>query len=130
MLRIKRVYDLPAPTDGRRLLVDRLWPRGLSKERAAIDEWWKDLAPSHELRRWYGHQPEQWEEFSRRYQAELAGMNDQLASLARRAAKENITLVYAARDSAYSHARALAGFIEESVRKSSSATCAADDFPL
>ena len=115
MLKIKRVYEPPSPADGRRLLVDRLWPRGVAKERAAIDEWRGDLAPSHDLRRWYGHRPDRWEEFFRRYRAELAaaGMNDELVHLARRAAREDITLVYAARDPAYSHARALARFVEE-----------------
>jgi len=96
-------------------LVDRLWPRGLSRERAAIDEWRRDLAPSDGLRRWYGHRPERWEEFSRRYRAELAaaGMEGELAALARRSAAEDITLVYAARDPAYSHAVALVRFIGE-----------------
>lgn len=115
MLKIKRIYEPPLPEDGRRFLVDRLWPRGLSKGSAAVDEWRRDLAPIHELRRWYGHQPDRWEEFSRRYREELAAacMNDELANLARRAEKEDITLVYAAQNPVYSHAKALAKFINE-----------------
>ncbi|MDA8335796.1 MAG: DUF488 family protein [Peptococcaceae bacterium] len=113
MLKIKRIYEPPAPEDGSRLLVDRLWPRGLARERAAVDEWRKDLAPSHELRKWYNHEPDRWEEFSRRYREELieAGMDGELADLARRASRENVTLVYAARDPAFSHALALERFI-------------------
>ena len=73
IVQVRRVYDEPLGTDGARILVDRLWPRGLSKERARLDEWLKDVAPSTELREWYGHVPERFDEFSRRYEAELAG---------------------------------------------------------
>ena len=71
MLQLKRAYEPAAPTDGRRILVDRLWPRGLSKKRVAIDDWMKDLAPSTELRRWFAHDPKKWREFRRRYTREL-----------------------------------------------------------
>jgi uncharacterized protein YeaO (DUF488 family) len=70
-IRLKRAYDAPAPSDGRRILVERLWPRGLSKEKAAVDLWLKDVAPSTELRRWFGHDPERWDDFRRRYREGL-----------------------------------------------------------
>ena len=70
-VRVKRIYDPPEPGDGRRVLVDRVWPRGMSKDKAHLDEWCKDVAPSTELRRWYGHDPQKFEEFARRYRAEL-----------------------------------------------------------
>lgn len=97
-VRLKRAYELPAADDGTRILVDRLWPRGLSKERAAIDQWMKDIAPSTRLRKWFAHDPARWDEFRRRYAAEVrgnSGLLDQLRSLARRAP---ITLVYSAHD--------------------------------
>ena len=100
MIRIKRVYAPPAETDGVRLLVDRLWPRGISKAAARIDEWRKDLAPSNALRKWFGHDPTKWEEFQSRYRAELesAGKMEEFLILGERARREAITLVYAARD--------------------------------
>ncbi|QBD78995.1 DUF488 domain-containing protein [Ktedonosporobacter rubrisoli] len=106
---IKRAYDEPATEDGKRILVDRLWPRGLSKERAHIDLWLKEVAPSSELRKWFGHEPEKFAEFRRRYTAELsAGQGqqalDQLAAIAR---QEPLTLVYAAHDSAHNNAAVL-----------------------
>ena len=106
---IKRAYDAPSPDDGTRVLIDRLWPRGLAKERAQIDEWLRDVAPSTELRKWYGHDPAKWDEFRRRYQAELkegeaARALDQLRELAR---KGRVTLVFAARDPAYANAHVL-----------------------
>jgi len=106
MLKIKRVYDPAEPEDGVRILIDRLWPRGLSKDRAQIDEWRKDLAPSDELRKWFGHQPEKWEEFKRRYRQELeqTGAIEDLRLLAQRAQRENITLVFAASDEEHSNA--------------------------
>ena len=103
-VRLKRVYESPAPDDGGRVLVDRLWPRGLRKADAAIDAWLKDVAPSHELRRWFGHDPERWAEFRRRYKAELArnaAALDELRAMARRG---RLTLIYAARDEAHNQA--------------------------
>ena len=97
-LQIKRAYLPPSAEDGVRVLVDRLWPRGLRKSEAAIDHWLKDLAPSTELRRWFGHDPRRWEEFRRRYAAELASRADLLDELREIAREKPVTLVFAARD--------------------------------
>ncbi|HZS76027.1 MAG TPA: DUF488 domain-containing protein [Ktedonobacteraceae bacterium] len=104
---IKRAYDPPEPADGKRVLVDRLWPRGLSKERAHIDLWLKDLAPSNELRKWYGHDPEKFEEFRRRYEAELSNKQDALEQLRETARHEPVTLVFSAHDAEHSNAAVL-----------------------
>jgi len=104
---IKRAYDAPAPDDGTRVLVDRLWPRGLSRERAHIDCWLKDVSPSHELRAWFAHDPARFDEFRQRYEAELAANPAAQAALAhlRTLAQESrLTLVYAARDAAHNNA--------------------------
>jgi uncharacterized protein YeaO (DUF488 family) len=98
MIAIKRAYDPPEASDGVRVLVDRLWPRGVTKEAAKIDRWMKDLAPSGELRKWFGHDPARWEEFRRRYREELAGHADAVAELRKLARGGTVTLVYAARD--------------------------------
>jgi uncharacterized protein YeaO (DUF488 family) len=95
---VKRAYEPAAKGDGVRILVDRLWPRGVSKEAAAIDDWMKELAPSTELRKWFGHDPERWTEFRRRYAAELKDRGEALSRLRALATKGRITLVYAARD--------------------------------
>ena len=115
MIRIKRVYAPPEGTDGVRFLVDRLWPRGVSKAAARIDEWRKDLAPSNGLRKWFGHDPSKWVEFQSRYRNELesAGRMEELRSLGERARKETITLVYAARDEARNNAVVLKKLIEK-----------------
>ena len=97
-IRLKRAYEDPSPSDGRRVLVDRLWPRGVTKERAAIDVWLQDVAPSTELRRWFGHDPDKWPEFQRRYREELRGRPLELAELKGLAAAGPITFVYGARD--------------------------------
>ena len=100
---LKRAYEPPAETDGMRVLVDRLWPRGVTKSRARIDLWLKDLAPSTELRKWFGHDPEKWPEFRKRYRAELKG-NPALAELREQSRQRDITLVYAARDELHNDA--------------------------
>jgi uncharacterized protein YeaO (DUF488 family) len=103
-VRLKRAYATPAADDGTRILVDRLWPRGLSKERAAIDQWMKDIAPTTGLRKWFGHDPTRWEGFRRRYSKEVsekADLLDQLRSLARQGP---ITLVYSAHDEKHNDA--------------------------
>jgi uncharacterized protein YeaO (DUF488 family) len=100
MLKIKRVYDKPERADGERILVDRLWPRGLSKRAAAIDEWMKELAPSHELRKWFGHDPARWREFRRRYLTELRRQRETLAAIARKAKHQTVTLLFGARHGA------------------------------
>jgi uncharacterized protein YeaO (DUF488 family) len=107
-IRCKRIYEPSAPDDGYRLLIDRMWPRGISRDRAALDEWARDLAPSDELRRWYGHAPERFEEFGRRYRAELVAHASELHALRRRARSGRLTIVFAARDSEHSNAAVLA----------------------
>ena len=103
---IKRVYDQPEPGDGTRVLVDRLWPRGLSKERAKVDAWLKEVAPSNDLRKWFGHDPEKFAEFRRRYEAELESEPGQeaLARLHDLARQGPVTLVFAAHDSEHNDA--------------------------
>ena len=103
-VRIKRAYLPPSADDGVRALVDRLWPRGLRKSEASVDLWLKDLAPSTELRQWFGHDPRGWEEFGRRYRAELAPRAEQLDELRAIARKGPLTLVFAARDESHNQA--------------------------
>ncbi len=106
MIAIKRAYEPPSRDDGVRILVDRLWPRGIRKEQLQVRKWMKELGPSHELRRFFGHDPERWEEFRKRYRAELAGAQaktllDELVEIAR---KGKLTLVYSARDEEHNQA--------------------------
>jgi len=110
-LRVKRVYEDPEEDDGKRILVDRIWPRRISKDKARLSEWRKDLAPSNELRKWFGHDPDRWEEFKERYRAELeeAGKMGDLRDLAER----NVTLLFGAKDTRHNNARALEAFVEE-----------------
>jgi uncharacterized protein YeaO (DUF488 family) len=112
-VRIKRIYDDPASDDGCRLLVDRLWPRGVTKERAALDEWLRDLAPSSELRTWFDHSAPRWSEFQARYRAELAAHAAELRQWRERAMRERLTLLYAAKDPQRNHALVLAEVIRE-----------------
>ena len=109
---IKRAYEPPAASDGRRVLVDRLWPRGVSKAEARLDDWMKAVAPSDALRRWFGHQPERWEEFRRRYREELKE-NPAVEALRKLAAEGPLTLVYGARDEAHNDAVVLAEWLRE-----------------
>lgn len=110
---IKRVYEIPKPTDGKRVLVDRLWPRGITKEKAKIDLWLKDVAPSDALRKWFGHDPDKWQEFQRRYRAELKG-NPALAELKALARQGRVTLVYAAKDEKHNNAVVLRSILNRS----------------
>jgi DNA-3-methyladenine glycosylase len=104
VVRIKRVYDEPSADDGYRVLVDRVWPRGLSKDEASFDEWAKDVAPSTELRRWFGHDPAKFDEFVERYRAELSG-SDKLAELRARCRQHPVvTLLYGAKDTEHNQA--------------------------
>lgn len=103
-VRLRRAYGAPAPDDGTRVLVDRLWPRGLSKANAAIDEWMKEVAPSAELRQWFGHDPQRWHEFQRRYRAELRHHPDELDRLRTLVRHGRVTLLYAARDEEHNDA--------------------------
>jgi len=111
MLQIKRAYEPAARTDGRRILVDRLWPRGLSKERVAIDDWMKELAPSTQLRRWFAHDPNKWPEFQRRYKQELRVHSDLIGRIASWARRGRVTLVFGARDEQHNDAVVLAAII-------------------
>lgn len=104
MVKIKRIYDEPDAKDGLRLLVDRLWPRGLSKERAGVDRWLKEVAPSDELRRWFGHDPARWQEFRTRYLGELEAHRALLDEVSDLAAKQSVTLLYAASDEEHNNA--------------------------
>ena len=110
-VRLKRAYEPPEETDGTRILVDRLWPRGVSKADARLDDWIKQIAPSAELRTWFGHDPERWDEFRRRYRAELAGHSGTVKDLRRRAREGPITLVYSARDEIHNDAVVLRNVI-------------------
>lgn len=103
-VRLKRVYLPPSPHDGVRVLIDRLWPRGVRKAEPAIDRWMKDIAPSRELRGWYGRDPDRWEEFQRRYKAELSGKAELLDELRTIASRGALTLVYSAKDEAHNQA--------------------------
>jgi uncharacterized protein YeaO (DUF488 family) len=103
-VRLKRAYRPAAAADGTRILVDRLWPRGVSKSAAAIDLWMKEVAPSTALRQWFAHDPARWPEFRRRYAAELRGHRDQLATLRALARRKTVTLVFAARDEEHNDA--------------------------
>jgi len=103
---IKRIYDTPESGDGTRVLVDRLWPRGIAKDKAKIDLWLKDVAPSNALRKWFGHDPEKWPEFQRRYQKELND-NTAFAELKTLCGQRKVTLLYAAKDQQHNNAVAL-----------------------
>lgn len=108
VIKLKRVYEPPSPEDGFRILVDRLWPRGLSKERAQVDLWMRDIAPSSELRKWFGHEPAKWEGFGERYREELGGhedLLDQLRDLERR--EGTLTLLFGARDEVHNEAQVI-----------------------
>lgn len=112
-LRVKRIYEPPSPRDGLRFLVDRLWPRGLKKEACKLDGWLKDIAPSAELRRWFGHDPARWEEFQQRYFEQLDERPDTCLALAEQARKKTVTLLYAARDCEHNHAVALRAYLQQ-----------------
>ena len=103
-LKIKRVYDKPAEEDGTRILVDRLWPRGLTKQKAKVDVWLKDIAPSTELRKWFAHDPEKWKEFIKKYKKELHENKEQAAILKEYLKQGTVTLVYGARDEVHNEA--------------------------
>ena len=114
MLQTKRIYEAPSKQDGYRLLVDRIWPRGVGKEKAALDDWMKDVSPSTELRKWFHHDPEKWDELLDRYFAELNRNEEAVARLKEVVTKhERVTLLYAARDEVHNNAEALKLFIEK-----------------
>jgi uncharacterized protein YeaO (DUF488 family) len=111
-IRLKRAYNPPSEDDGLRILVERLWPRGLSKEKAAIDLWLKEIAPSPELRRWYGHEPARWDEFCKRYRQEIEVNAEVLSDLEKRLKSGPVTFVYAARDEQHNSALILKEYLE------------------
>ena len=115
-VRLKRAYEPPAASDGYRVLIDRLWPRGVRRDEAQLDAWAKELAPSGELRRWFAHDPERFDEFRRRYTAELAAHEEKLRELRRRARNGTLTLVYGAHDKEHNDAVVLAGILRSGRR--------------
>jgi uncharacterized protein YeaO (DUF488 family) len=110
-IKLKRAYDRPSPDDGIRILVDRLWPRGVKKINAAIDQWMKEIAPSTELRHWFGHDPARWDEFRRRYAQELKRHPKEAEQLRSLAKHDVVTLIYAARDQEHNEAVVLRDFL-------------------
>jgi uncharacterized protein YeaO (DUF488 family) len=116
-IRLKRAYEPAESSDGYRVLIDRLWPRGLSRERASLDEWNRELAPTTELRQWFGHEPGRFEEFRQRYVDELRAQRSALAGLRRRAREGKVTLVYAAKDNEHNDAVVLAEVLRRGLLK-------------
>ncbi len=115
MLKLKRIYDVAEPSDGYRVLVDRIWPRGVSKEKAGIDQWMKEIAPSDQLRKWFAHDAKRWIEFQRRYREELrakAALTEQLRELEK--THRTVTLIYSARDDRHNQAVVLGAFLQTS----------------
>jgi uncharacterized protein YeaO (DUF488 family) len=114
---LKRAYEKPTVEDGKRILVERLWPRGLKKENAKIDEWLKELAPTTELRKWYGHDPAKWAQFKEKYWNELKNKQDALSELAKESTKNTITFVFGSKEEKLNNAAALKEFIETRLKK-------------
>lgn len=119
-IQIKRIYDPPCKADGYRVLVDRIWPRGLSKDAAQIDLWMKDIAPTTELRKWFNHDPARWDMFQEKYRAELHKLGDKLDELRARAKKEPVTLLYGAKDTEHNQAIVLREVLEQTGARSRS----------
>lgn len=111
-VRLKRVYETPDKKDGKRILVDRLWPRGLTKEKAAVDIWLKEIAPSSELRKWFSHDPKKWKGFQKKYQKELKNNKGQVSILKEQIIKGVVTLLYGARDKEHNEALVLKEWLE------------------
>ena len=116
-IELKRAYDPPAASDGWRVLVDRIWPRGIAREDLRVDAWLKDLAPSAELRKWFAHDPKRWDEFRQRYARELEQRRDAVEQLVERARAGRVTLVFGARDVEHSNAAALKEYLERRLRR-------------
>src|SRR5215472_7692295 len=112
-VKVKRVYDKPGKSDGHRLLVDRIWPRGLKKSEARINEWPREIAPSTGLRKWFKHDPGKWEQFKKRYAGELEEHRAEVVKLVREAKKRSVTLLFAAKDTKHNNARALKQYVEK-----------------
>ncbi len=113
MIRIKRAYEAPEPGDGTRILIDHLWPRGVKRENLSIKEWDKEVAPSNELRTWFGHDPAKWEEFRRRYFAELDKKPEAWQPIQEAARSSTVTLVYGTKETRYNNAVALKAYLEK-----------------
>jgi uncharacterized protein YeaO (DUF488 family) len=112
-VQIKRVYEEPSTSDGKRILIDRLWPRGLTKEKAKVDLWLKDIAPSTELRQWFGHDPSKWNEFKKRYHDELKKNHEIIVKLIEQLKTGKVTLVYGAKDEEHNDAVVLKEYLEK-----------------
>ncbi len=132
MLKVKRVYERKEAGDGKRILVDRLWPRGLRAEDAAVDEWRKDLSPSEELRKWFEHEAEKWDEFRRQYKAELSAPEKHkvLERIAAEASLANVTIVYGARETRYNNARVIEEIVNHLMKEKSTRRVGARVFSL
>ena len=117
MIRMKRAYERYDPTDGRRVLVDRLWPRGLTKQRVKIDSWLREIAPSDDLRKWYHHDPDKWGEFNERYRHELETKRSMLMQLQDWATKGDVTILYSSKDEVHNNAVVLKEMLEELMKK-------------
>ena len=115
MIRIKRIYDPPAAEDGFRILVDRLWPRGLSKAKAKVELWPKEIAPSNALRKWYGHDPEKWVEFKKRYRKEMEDKQEAFDSIVKKAKGETVTFLFSSKEEKLNNATALKEFVEKNL---------------
>ncbi len=111
MVKIKRIYDPVSSSDGKRVYIDRLWPRGLKKSEAVFDEWLKEISPSNELRKWFGHDPAKWQEFKKRYRKELGGKEDLIDRLKKEAKRKIVTLLYSAKETEHNNAVALKEFL-------------------
>ena len=115
-IKLKQALGKPSADDGKRILVEKLWPRGLKKEEAHVDEWRRDAAPSNELRKWYGHDPAKWSQFKEKYWKELATKRDTVAKLAKECREKKVTFVFAAKEQQYSNAVALKEYIEKQLK--------------
>ncbi|MCJ7457969.1 MAG: DUF488 family protein [candidate division Zixibacteria bacterium] len=116
MLKVKRVYEEPAKEDGFRILIDRLWPRGLTKERAKVDLWLKDIAPSDALRKWYGHDPKKWLEFKHRYFSELKDKKESLDLIESKAKKGTVTILFGSKEERFNNAMALKEYFQKKMK--------------
>ena len=116
-IKLKRAYDEPSDKDGSRILVDRIWPRGISKDNIQIDDWLKDIAPSTKLRKWFGHDPEKWNEFKKRYFQELTNKQEIVDTIRNRMKNRHVTLVYSAKEQEFNNATALKEYIENHSNK-------------
>ena len=118
MIRIKRIYDEPSRGDGKRILIDRLWPRGIKKEEAHLDDWLKEVAPSNELRKWFNHDPDKWVEFKKRFFTELQGRQDLVDGIISSARKGTVTLLFGSKEERFNNAIALMEYLDSRMHAS------------